>query len=421
MDYPEVASRTRRFTQGAPRAVTVADDGSRVVFLRSAGPHDPADALWSLDVASASERLVADPAVLLSAEPAAATGVHLSNGTGRGIDSYATDPGAHVAALNLAGRLFRADLVNGDVVEVPVAGPVLDPRPDPTGTRIAYLLGTELRVVDYDGTDMLLAGEDAGVVWGQAEAVAARQFGRNRGYWWAPNGESILAARVDAARLPRWHLLDGVHPERTPTTLGYPRAGGPIAQVSLHVLDLDGAWVDVHWDRETYPYLVSVHWADGVPLITVLRRLQQHGLVLAVDPRTGETQVHAELADPRWVDPIPGTPRHLPDGRVLVGGELAHDGYDARCLFADGTLITSPALYVRRVVGRVAGAAGPPELVVEVSDGEPSQQHLYRIRTALGVGGAEARRVTTEAGWHTGVVGGDVLVVGSESLDHSGL
>ena len=50
--------------------------------------------------------------------------------------------------------------------------------------------------------------------------------------------------------------------------------------------------------------------------------------IATIDPRTGETQVHAELADPRWVEPVPGTPAHLPDGRVLIGGELAHDGYD---------------------------------------------------------------------------------------------
>ena len=133
----------------------------------------------------------------------------------------------------------------------------------------------------------------------------------------------------------------------------------PNAEVSLHLLDLDDGWVDVHWDRETYPYLTAVSWGEGSPLITVLRRSQQHGLVLAVDPRTGETQVHAELADPRWVEPIAGTPAHLPDGRVLVGGELAHDGYDARCLFADGTLLTPPSLYVRRVVGRLPAGRRP--------------------------------------------------------------
>ncbi|WBB79322.1 prolyl oligopeptidase family serine peptidase [Micromonospora sp. WMMD882] len=435
MDYPELAARTRRFSHGTPRAVTVADDGSRVVFLRSGGPQDPADALWLLDLTSGEERLVADAATLLGAdgdgaglppaERALRERLRLSAG---GIGSYATDPAARVAVFPLAGRLFRADLVNGDVVEVSTVGPVVDPRPDPTGQRLAYVTDAgprtrrgELRVIGPDGEDTLLAGEDSGVTWGLAEHIAAEEFARFRGYWWAPDGLSVLAARVDESRLPRWHLHDPADPASAPSSTAYPVAGGPNAEVSLHLLDLDGGWVDVHWDRETYPYLVSVDWAEAGPLITVLRRAQQHGLVLAVDPRTGETQVHAELADPRWVDPVPGTPAHLPDGRVLVGGELAHDGYDSRCLFADGTLLTPPSLYVRRVVGRLAPAgAGPVDLVVEGSDGEPSQRHLFRVRTVIG-GGVDARRITQDAGWHTAAVGGDVLVVGHASLDHPGV
>jgi dipeptidyl-peptidase-4 len=149
--------------------------------------------------------------------------------------------------------------------------------------------------------------------------------------------------------------------------------------------------------------------------VTVLRRLQQHGLVLAVDPRTGETQVHAELADPRWVEPVPGTPCHLTDGRVLIGGELAHDGYDARCLFADGGLLTPPSLYVRRVVGRYG-----PDLLVEASEGEPSEQHLYRVGTHPGSATVEVQRLTPNAGWHRGFAAGETLVVGAASLDHPG-
>lgn len=435
MEYPELAGRTRRFSLGAPRAVTVARDGSRVLFLRSGGPDDPAAALWSLDVSTGTERMVADPEILLDAGTAKPALPRLLPG----IAGFATDPGARIAVFDLSGTLFRADLVHGDVVEVPLAGPATHARPDPTGQRLAYvtvaaeepgrdatrrnasLPAGQLRVVDYDGKDSLLAGEEGGITWGMPEFVAVADFNRTAGYWWSPDGRTILAARVDDSRLPRWHRHDPCEPGRRPVSVAYPQAGGPNAEVSLHLLDLDGGWVDVHWDRETYPYLVTVHWSEGGgPLITVLRRLQQHGLVLAVDPRTGETQVHAELADPRWVEPIPGTPRHLQDGRVLVGGELAHDGYDARCLFGDGSLLTPPSLYVRRVVGRITGPAGPPDLIVEASDGEPSQQHIFRVRTTIGGGGVEARRLTTEPGWHTAVVGGDVLAVGSRCLDRSG-
>ncbi len=432
-NFPELTARTRGFSLGTPRAVSVGADGARVVFLRSAGPADPVERLWVYDVADRREREIADPARLSDGdadlppqERALRERLRLS---AAGIGSYGTDQNATVAAFPLGGRLFLADLVNGDVVELASAGPAVDPRPDPTGRRVAYVTGGALHVIDPTGVDSVLAGEppdgSSQVTWGLADFIAAEEFGRYRGYWWAPDGGALLAARVDDTRVPRWHLHDAADPAAAPAVLAYPHAGAPNAEVTLHLLDLDGGWVDVHWDRDVYPYLVSVHWTDGGPLITVLRRLQQHGLVLAVDPRTGETQVHAELADPRWVEPIPGTPIYLPDGRVLVGGELAHDGYDARCLFADGTLLTPIGLYVRRVCGRLGrpGRDTPTaavDLLVEASEGEPAEQHLFRVRTSAGNAHVEARRLTSGAGWHTGYVSGDTMVVGRASLDHPG-
>jgi dipeptidyl-peptidase-4 len=435
VDYPEQAARTNRFSRGAPRAVSVGADGARIVFLRSAGPTDPTDRLWVYDVTTGTEREIADPAVLLSGAPGDLPAEERSLRERRrlsagGVGSYATDPNATVAAFALAGRLFRADLRTGAVAELPATGPVVDPRPDPTGRRVAYVSGGALRVITEpaDGgtgglrVDSVLAGEPESsdrISWGLADFIAAEEFGRFQGYWWAPDGSAILATRVDETRVPRWHLHDPADPSSAPTSVAYPCAGAPNAEVTLHLLDLDGGWVDVHWDREVYPYLVSVRWGDGGPLITVLRRLQQHGLVLAVDPRTGETQVHAELADPRWVEPIPGTPCYLPDGRVLVGGELAHDGYDARCLFADGTLLTPPSLYVRRVCGRLASGT-TVELLVEASEGEPAEQHLYLVRTAHTGGIADARRISPDPGWHVGHSGGSTLVAGWAGLDHAG-
>jgi len=355
VEYPELADRTGRFRFGAPHAITVGDDGARVAFLRSAGPRDPASALWVLNVATAAlQQIDAGP-----------------------ISGYAGSSSLDVLAWARDGRLYSS--ARG---QTPAAAPVLGPRPDPTGQHIGYVTPDgSLRVVT-GSDDQLLAGEPgAGVSWGVAEPAAA-DFGRDRGWWWAPDGTRILAVRS------------------TDTAL------------SLHLLDLYGGWVDVHWDRETYPYLVDVRWSGaGNALITVLRRTQQHGLVLSVDPRTGETQVHAELADARWVEPVPGTPRQLPDGRVLVGGELAHDGFDARCLFADGTLITPPGLYVRRVVGVLRRPAGGPELIIEGTEREPAEQHIFAVRTTLTGGGASARRLTSTPGWHTATVGADVLVI----------
>ena len=367
VDYPELADRTGRFRRGAPHAVAIGRDGARVAFLRSAGPFDAGAGLWVLNVASATERLAfAGP-----------------------VGSFSIDRYARTAAAAVDGRLVRVDLVDPQVTEIATAEPVEEPQLDPTGKHIGYVTAdARLRVVTADGTDQLLAGEKGGPArWGVPDPVAT-EFGRARGWWWAPDGTQILAARIQAAR----------------------SAGS----VSLHLLDLDDGWVDVHWDRETYPYLVDARWDEGGALITVLRRMQQHGLVLAVDRRTGETQVHAELADARWVEPVPGTPRHLPDGRVLVGGELAHDGFDARCLFADGSLLTPPSLYVRRVVGvlpRPNAQAAAADLIVEGTEGAPAEQHVYRIRTSLSGGAAQAVPLTVTPGWHEATVGGDVIVL----------
>lgn len=303
------------------------------------------------------------------------------------VDDYGADRTGDTLVWSGGGRLSL--MVKGEVSELGTPGRASHARPDPSGRRIGYLCDGTLRVIREDGGDDLLAGEEEGVRWGVTDP-ASGYFGRREGWWWAPDGESILAARVQGD------------------------------QVSLHLLDLDGGWVDVHWDREIYPYLGIVRWADGSPLITVLRRSQSHGLVLAVDRRTGETQVHAELADPRWVNPILGTPRHLADGRVLVGGEIAHDGYDARCLFADGTLLTPPGLYVRRVVGRLGPrAAGGElgELLIEASEAEPAEQHLYRVRGASS-GAMVVHRLTTAPGWHSAECAGDTVVSGFRSWQH---
>ena len=44
----------------------MADDGSRVLFLRSASGDDPVNALWLFDPANREESLVVDPEELLA-------------------------------------------------------------------------------------------------------------------------------------------------------------------------------------------------------------------------------------------------------------------------------------------------------------------------------------------------------------------
>jgi dipeptidyl-peptidase-4 len=72
-----------------------------------------------------------------------------------------------------------------------------------------------LRVLNLvTGEDSLLAAEPGNdnVTWGLAEFIGAEEFGRYRGYWWSPDGSSVLAARVDNTRV---RLVAPARPGRT--------------------------------------------------------------------------------------------------------------------------------------------------------------------------------------------------------------
>src|SRR5438309_4923103 len=59
--FPRASARTRRFTLGEPRSVTICAEGARVLFLRSMAGDDPRTGLWCLDLPDGEERLVVDP------------------------------------------------------------------------------------------------------------------------------------------------------------------------------------------------------------------------------------------------------------------------------------------------------------------------------------------------------------------------
>ena len=130
--YPRQQARTRRFTCGAPRTVSVADDGSRVLFLRSAGGDNPVNALWRLDPATGDEHLVADPDTLL-ADGGPETDREQARRerareVGGGITAYDGLPDLSRVCFVLAGQVFLADVDEGRVVELASSGDAFDAR-----------------------------------------------------------------------------------------------------------------------------------------------------------------------------------------------------------------------------------------------------------------------------------------------------
>ncbi|GGN35994.1 S9 family peptidase [Streptomyces fuscichromogenes] len=419
VSFPRRHARTRRFTLGAPRAFTVAPDGSRVAFLRSASGTDGANSLWILDVPSGEERLAADPGVLLGGaeehlSPQERARRERSRESGAGIVGYATDATVELASFALSGRLFSAELRAGTTRELPVPGPVIDPRPAPDGRHVAYVTEGALRVVgaEGDGDRALAEPESEQVTYGLAEFIAAEEMGRSRGFWWSPRSDRLLVARVDDTPVPRWWIADPAHPEREPHHVAYPAAGTENADVRLFVHDLDGGRTEVSWDRARYPYLAHVHWSEaGAPLLLVQARDQRSQLFLAVDPESGATRmVHAD-EDPTWLELFGGVPCWSPSGQLV---RIADEG-GARVLAVGERPLTGAQLHIRAVLDvtaddvLVSASAGE-----EADSSETGEVHVYRVNE-LGV-----ERVSQEPGVHTAVRAGGVTVLVSATLDTPG-
>ncbi|MGW8668867.1 prolyl oligopeptidase family serine peptidase [Streptomyces niveus] len=444
LSFPRQYARTQRFTLGAPRAFTVSPDGSRVAFLRSASGTDRTNRLWVLDLddrsGTARERIAADPEALLAGTPEELSGEERARrersreGSG-GIVGYAVDGAAELAAFALSGRLFTAELRAGTSRELPVPGPVIDPRPSPDGRHIAYVAGGTLRVTgaEGDGDRELAVPEDEQTTYGLAEFIAAEEMSRYRGFWWSPESDRLLVARVDGADVQRWWIADPAHPDREPSTIAYPSAGTPNADVRLYLIGLDGSRTEVVWDRAAWPYLAAVHWsAAGDPLLLVQARNQRSQHCLSVDTASGGTRLLREETDAAWLELCAGVPALTPGGELVrivdIQDNPADDG--ARVLFVGDRALTGPELQLRAVLD-----IGERDVLVSASAGEAAQApetgeiHVYRIPYGApgevpdgdreaGTWGPE--RVSEGVGVHTAVRAGAVMVLASARPEVSG-
>ena len=413
--FPRQYARTQRLTLGEPRNVTVSPDGERAVFLRSRAGDDPVNRLWVQDLRAGTERLVADPLVLLSTEAAdedlppeeRARRERMREGAA-GITAYATDDNVTVTAFALAGRLFVGGLLSGSARELVVEGPVFDPRPDPTAKRVAYVSGSRLRIGELDGSSWELVGEDdPNVTWGSADFIAAEEMHRFRGYWWSPDGARIAACRVDPTKVQQWHIGDPSDPRKAPNVIRYPAAGTANANVTLHVLDLDGGSVDVVWDRPSLPYLADVHWVDDERLLVTAQSRDQTVLtVMEASAETGDVAVLFEDHDDAWVELVPGSPTVLDDGRLVV----AADRNGRRCLIVDGLDVTSSDVQVRAIAhaGVLPGGGDGVTFLGNPID-DATVQHVYRWN------GTNVTQQTSVAGIHS-LSAGLPLVVRAATL-----
>jgi dipeptidyl-peptidase-4 len=425
--FPRQYARTQRFTLGEPRTFSVSPDGARVIFLRSRSGSDAVNCLWEFDLGARRERLVVDPLALMAESD---TGI-LSDEerarrerlreAGGGITAYTVSDDVTRFAFSLSGQLFVGDFASAAVRPIATVGPAFDPRLDPSGSHLAYVVDGELFCVRLDSpepSERLIAGrslfgEDDAVSWGVADFIAAEEMGRYRGFWWSPDGRHLAVTRVDESHVSSWTIADPSQPSLPARTVRYPAAGSTNALVTLSLFALDDAERrDVEWDITEFPYLAGVTWGSGETFghsvyLSVQSRDQRS---VAVGRASWETprleRVHLDVSD-SWVDLVPGSPALLSDGTILTVAN--HSG--VKRIIADGHPITPKTLDVYQIVS----ASGTTVVFAAI---DPNRPESWTIHSWDSVS-ATVRRISPDAGIHSAAVGGSTIVLRSASVKQS--
>jgi dipeptidyl-peptidase-4 len=406
--FPRLSARTGRFTLGVPRSFAVAADGSKVWFVRTPDGVTRTGLLYELDVHTGKESLLVDPRSLLDGDEALSPEERArrerSRESGAGIIDFSVDDTGRWAAFALSGQVWAVHLGARAATALATPGAAIDPHVDPTGRHIAYVSGRALRVVPVSGRDdrALVEPESGTEARGLAVLIAAEELSRYRGFWWAPDGRSLLVERHDEAPVQVWHVADPANPAAPAAEHRYPVTGSPNAAVSLWHVDLDGNRTEIQWDRTAFEYLTSVVWnGHGAPVIQVLSRDQRTSRILSVDVETGTTTVLRELNDAAWID-VTSAPRFADGGRLIS----IEDQPGRRRLVVDGTPVGDDGWQVRHIV------AIRPEGVIVTASREPTDVHLVRF----GFDGT-TEALTEGSAVHAAVAGGTTLVVVRSELD----
>lgn len=384
--FLEQFASTYRFGAGTPRGVSLTPDGKAVLFLRS-GPRSVVQDLYEFDTATGKERvlLTADQ-ILKGAEenlsPEEKARRERMRVSARGISSYSLSHDGSTILVPLSGKLYLVDRSSAKVREVGTeSGFPIDPRFSDDGSKIGCVRDGDLCVIDLkSGVEHRLASSPSeNIEFGAAEFVAAEEMDRREGYWFSPDGAWIAYTRVDTTGLERFTIADPIDPSKPGNTWAYPRPGKANAKVSLTVsASVPGYPVDLAWDHEKYPYLVSCRWDRGAPLTFVVSNRAQTEMVMYTATVGGEVKEILRERDDAWVEIRQTIPHWLEDGSGFLWISEASGWPELQWRDASGT-----------VVATLAGASIGFRDLVAFDDAkgiayitaskDPTEQHLWAI------------------------------------------
>lgn len=199
----------------------------------------------------------------------------------------------------------------------------------PAGDKVAYVMDNNLHVVNLgaQGRDVQLTedGKWNEVINGASDWVYEEEFGKDRGFFWSPDGKYIAFYRFDESEVKEFSMpiYGTLYPD--PYTFKYPKAGEVNSEVSIRVVDVATGRKSVLTNVDGDNYIPRIMWMGKTNDLMVMR-MNRHqntmellGFDLGVLAERGSPKAEALLVEtaPTHV-PVQDNFTFLEDGSFLM-------------------------------------------------------------------------------------------------------
>ncbi|MBX2810830.1 MAG: DPP IV N-terminal domain-containing protein [Myxococcales bacterium] len=412
-------ARTQNYSLGRPFHIRLTPQGDRVFFLRAMATRPVAD-LFAMDLPGGRVTRVLSAQTLLDGRSESLSAAEKAERERKriktsGFTGFQLAESGDRMVLKLGGEILLYDpLANRWArLELP-KGTFLTPKLSPDGLRLAFVWNHDLAMVELPDElpeNHLLPRSPAKLTtdgtakqpYGTAEFVAQEEMSRYVGFWWAPDGRSIVFQQSDERGVEHLSIADAARPEKAPHQFAYPRPGRDNVDLSLFRVELDsGEHQQITWPKDLYPYLASVTWEENGPLTLLFQsRNQQKQAYMRVDLTKHEARPLFEEHDPTWLNIHHSTPHFLKSGTEFLWAseESGHWRVELKTLADNGLSVVNRKVIIPESAGfRDLLSVHEDEGWVYFSGGQdPAQQHIYRTR----LNGDQAPVALTDTpGWY---------------------